>query len=89
MSILAIAFLMISLVVIWNTANWLNKIDRQRSEAEDNVKLMNAKLEKRVGERSAMFQESEEKSRYFTWKQETVVSINGCLKRSTEKLLII
>jgi len=63
MSILAIAFLMISLVVIWNTANWLNKIDRQRSEAEDNVKLMNAKLEKRVGERSAMFQESEEKYR--------------------------
>jgi two-component system, sporulation sensor kinase E len=62
-SLLAIGFLMISLLLIWNTANWLNKIDTQRSEAEEKIKQMNAGLEKIVEERSAEFQKSEEKYR--------------------------
>ncbi|MDB5090326.1 MAG: domain S-box protein, partial [Mucilaginibacter sp.] len=62
-SLLAIGFLIISLLLIWNTANWLNKIDTQRSEAEEKIKLMNAGLEKIVEERSAEFQKSEEKYR--------------------------
>jgi two-component system, sporulation sensor kinase E len=61
MSIMAICFLLISLIFIWNIANWLNKLDRQRSEAEAEVKLMNIELEKRVEERSAEFQKSEER----------------------------
>jgi PAS domain S-box-containing protein len=62
-SLLAIGFLMISLLLIWNTDNWLNKIDTQRSEAEEKIKQMNAGLEKIVEERSAEFQKSEEKYR--------------------------
>ncbi|MDF2430920.1 MAG: hypothetical protein JWP44_551 [Mucilaginibacter sp.] len=62
-SLLAISFLLISLLFIWNTANWLNKIDAQRSDAEKNILLMNAGLEKMVSERSAEFQKSEKKYR--------------------------
>jgi two-component system, sporulation sensor kinase E len=62
-SLLAVCFLLVSLLLIWNTANWLNKIDKQRSEAEAEVKLMNTGLEKRVEERSAEFKKSEEKYR--------------------------
>ena len=62
-SLLAVCFLLVSLVIIWNTAIWLNGIDAQRSAAEAEVKLMNADLEKRVEERSAEYQRSEEKYR--------------------------
>lgn len=62
-SLLAIGFLLISLLLIWNTANWLNRIDTQRSEAEEKIKQMNAGLEKIVEERSTEFQKSEEKYR--------------------------
>ncbi|MDB4902503.1 MAG: domain S-box protein [Mucilaginibacter sp.] len=62
-SLLAVSFLLVSLVLIWHTANWLNSIDEQRSKAEAEVKLMNADLEKRVEERSAEIQKSEEKYR--------------------------
>jgi len=69
-SVLAVCFLMVSLLLIWNTANWLNNIDRQRSEAEAEVKRMNAGLEKIVEERSGelinllvLFQKSEAKYR--------------------------
>jgi two-component system, sporulation sensor kinase E len=62
-SLLAVCFLLVSLIIIWNTANWLNRIDAQRSAAEEEVKLINADLEKRVEERSAEYQKSEEKYR--------------------------
>jgi len=62
-SLLAVCFLSVSLLLIWNTANWLNRIDAQRSEAESEVKLMNAELEKRVEERSAEIRKSEVKYR--------------------------
>ncbi len=70
-SLLAVCFLLLSLLFIWNTANWLNKVDIQRSEAEAEVKLwMNAGLEKMVEERSGelldllvQFQKSEKKYR--------------------------
>ncbi len=62
-SILAVCFLLVSLLLIWNTANWLNSIDKKRSEAEDKVKKMNAGLEKMVEERSAEYQKSEERYR--------------------------
>lgn len=61
--LLAVCFLLAGLLLIWNTANWLNKIDVRRSEAEAKVKLMNAGLEKRVEERSAEYQKSEQKYR--------------------------
>ena len=60
-SILAVCFLLISLLLIWNTANWLNSIDNQRSEAEAEVKRVNTGLEKIVQERTAEYQKSEEK----------------------------
>jgi two-component system, sporulation sensor kinase E len=69
-SVLAATFLLVCLVLIWNTANWLNKIDAKRSEAEAEVRLMNINLEKRVEERSGellalldRLKESEEKYR--------------------------
>ncbi|BAU55351.1 PAS domain-containing protein [Mucilaginibacter gotjawali] len=60
-SVLAVCFLLVSLLLIWNTANWLNKVDKQRSKAEEEVKWMNLELEKIVEERTAEFQKSEEK----------------------------
>jgi len=62
-SLLAVCFLLMSLVIIWNTALWLNRVDADRSKAEAEVKQMNAELEKRVEERSAAYQKSEEKYR--------------------------
>jgi len=62
-SLLAVGFLLFSLLLIWSTANWLNKVDRRRSDAEAEVKQINAELEKRVEERSAEIQKSEEKYR--------------------------
>ena len=41
-SLLAVSFLLVSHLQIWNTANWLNNIDAKRSEPEAEVKLMNA-----------------------------------------------
>ncbi len=69
-SVLAVCFLGVSLLLIWNTANWLNNIDGRRTEAEAEVKRMNAGLEKMVEERSGelinllvLFQKSEAKYR--------------------------
>ncbi|HEY2581258.1 MAG TPA: PAS domain S-box protein [Mucilaginibacter sp.] len=62
-SLLAVGFLLVSLLLIWHTANWLNGIDDQRTKAEAAIKLMNADLEKRVEERSVEFQKSEKKYR--------------------------
>lgn len=62
-SLLAVSFLLMSLFIIWNTANWLNRIDIKRTEAEAEVKRMNAELGKRVDERSAEIQRSEARYR--------------------------
>ena len=80
-SLLAVCFLLISLVIIWATATWLNKIDARRSEAESKIKLMNAELEKRVEERSAEIKKSEEK--YHSLIEQAsdaiyVLNFNGC-----------
>ena len=63
MSLLAVCFLLVSLAIIWNTALWLNRVDADRSKAEAEVKQMNAELEKRVEQRSAEYQKSEERYR--------------------------
>ena len=62
-SLLAVCFLLVSLAIIWHTAMWLNKIDSSRSKAEAEVKKINTELEKRVQERTAEYQQSEEKYR--------------------------
>jgi two-component system, sporulation sensor kinase E len=51
-SLLAVSLLLVSLSMIWITANWLNKLDNQRSKAEEEVRHINADLERRVEERS-------------------------------------
>lgn len=58
-SLLAVCFLFMSLLLIWNTAVWLNKIDIRRQEAEEKVMLMNTQLEKLVEERSAELRDAE------------------------------
>lgn len=60
-SVLAVSFLLVSLVLIWHSARWLNDVDKQRSEAEAKVRRMNEGLEKMVEERYAAYQKSEEK----------------------------
>lgn len=62
-SLLAVSVLLICLLLIWDTATRLNKIDEQRSAAETEIKSINADLEKRVEQRSAEFLKSEEKYR--------------------------
>jgi PAS domain S-box-containing protein len=62
-SLLAACFLLLSLLLIWNTASWLNKLDVMRHVAEEKVKVMNTQLEKLVEERSAELREAELKFR--------------------------
>jgi PAS domain S-box-containing protein len=62
-SLLAICFLIMSLLLVWNTTIWLNRIDMKRYEAEEKVRIMNASLEKLVEERSAELREAELKFR--------------------------
>ena len=61
MSVLAIFFLLASLLLIWDTTNWLNKAEKERSEAEAKVTMMNIEPEKRVEERTIEVRKSEEK----------------------------
>jgi len=63
LSILAVCFLLVSLLLIWNTATWLNKIDARRTEAEAEVKMMNAELEQRVKDQTSELREAELKFR--------------------------
>lgn len=56
-SLLAIGLLLTSLIMIWITANWLNKLDDQRSKAEEEIRNINANLEIKVEERSAKLRE--------------------------------
>lgn len=51
--ILIICFLCVGLALLWYTVNWLNKLDKSRYKAENDVKVINGELEKRVEERSA------------------------------------
>ncbi len=62
-ALLAVCFLIVSLLMIWNTANWLNRIDGERSAAETQLLQLNNNLEKRVQNRSEEFRKSEEKYR--------------------------
>lgn len=62
-SLLAVCFLFMSLLLTWNTAAWLNKMDIRRQEAEDKVIMMNSQLEKLVEERSVELREAELKFR--------------------------
>lgn len=48
-SLLAVSLLLTSLVMIWMTANWLNKVDDQRSKAEEEIRNINLNLEVKVG----------------------------------------
>ena len=45
-SLLVICFIWLGLALIWHTANWLNKFDTQRHDAEEEIKVMNEELEK-------------------------------------------
>lgn len=49
-SLLAIGLLLTSLIMIWMTANWLNKVDDLRSKAEAEIRKINASLEVKVEE---------------------------------------
>ena len=69
-SLLTICLLLVSLVIVWHTANWLNRIDAKRYAAEEEIKVMNEELEQRVQERSSelndlleKFKESESRFR--------------------------
>ncbi len=56
-SLLAIGLLVTSLIMIWITAKWLNKLDGQRSKAEEEIRNINTNLEIKVEERSARLTE--------------------------------
>lgn len=62
-SIMIVCFLLAMLAVVWYIAGWMNKTDDQRTKAEDEVKAINAGLEKRVEERSREIQKKEARYR--------------------------
>ncbi|HZY37495.1 MAG TPA: PAS domain S-box protein [Mucilaginibacter sp.] len=62
-SLLVICFIWLGLALILHTAKWLNKFDRQRHDATEEVKVMNEELEKRVEARSASLRRLLEKLR--------------------------
>jgi len=62
-SLLVICFMAFGLALIWHTANWLNKFDSRRHDAEEEIIVMNEVLEKRVEERSVKLRALIEKLR--------------------------
>ena len=86
LSFLIICFFLAGLAIIWHTANWLNGIDRKRCEAEEEVKVMNEELEKRVEERTAELLNSLDKLKKSVTELREADDI---LKRSEANLKII
>ena len=62
-AVMIVCFLLAMLAVVWYVGRLLNKADDQRTEAEEEVKAINAGLEKRVEERSLEIIKSEAKYR--------------------------
>lgn len=57
-SLFVFCILVTALLIIWHTANWLNRIDLRRINAENELKVLNGELGKRVEERTADLQKS-------------------------------
>lgn len=51
-SLFVFCILVAALLIIWHTANWLNKVDLERIKAEYELKILNAELGERVKERT-------------------------------------
>ena len=47
-SLFVFCILVAALLIIWHTANWLNKVDLRRIKAENELKILNEELGKRV-----------------------------------------
>jgi|GEM_PF-3350560 PAS domain S-box-containing protein len=56
--LLALSFSFVGLILIWDTATLLNKIDHKREDAENEIRLNNENLEKIVIERTADLKKS-------------------------------
>jgi two-component system, sporulation sensor kinase E len=94
-SMLAVGFIAANLVIIWYTASWLNKVDVQRSEAEEQIKQMNEHLEEKVEERTQALTEllekySESKSKFraafkFSAIGMALVSLDGYFLKANKR----
>lgn len=60
-SLFVFCILAAALLIIWHTADWLNKVDLRRIKAEDGLKVLNEELGKRVEERTAELSDLVEK----------------------------
>lgn len=72
-SLLTICLLLLCLAFIWHTAEWLNKIDRNRVESEQSIKGLNEELEHRVAERTQELMETLKKFKESELKFRTLV----------------
>jgi len=52
LSLFIMCILLAALLIIWYTANWLNKVDATRYKAEHEIKVLNEELEQRVQQRT-------------------------------------
>lgn len=62
-AIMIVAFLAAVLTILWFIGRWMNRSDTLRTKAEEEVKAMNADLERRVEERSREIVKTETKYR--------------------------
>ncbi len=71
-SLFVFCILVAVLLIIWHTANWLNQVDLRRIRAENELKVLNRELGKRVEERTAELSDLLEKYKESELKFRTV-----------------
>ena len=90
-SIFVFCILVVALLIIWHTANWLNKIDLRRIKAENELKILNRKLGERVEERTAELSDLLQKYKESELKFRTLAekSIVGIYRIQNDRLSYI
>jgi len=74
-AILMLSIIIMFLIFIWYNAASLNKKDALRKEAEDNIRSLNAELERKVEERTKQVQDTEKRFRAMIENAADIISL--------------